>query len=183
MTTTLPTSGSQPGVYRPIIQYKTIEVETVQGISIWDITPQLKTILAESGAENGFVNVISRHTTTALMINEYESRLVDDIRQFLLKLAPPNQPYLHNDLHLRPQSEEDKRRVVTNGWDVTDPAALQAWRAQEPFNAHSHLLSMLLGSSESIPVAGGKMAIGQWQSVMLVDLDGPRRRSVGVQVV
>jgi thiamine phosphate synthase YjbQ (UPF0047 family) len=40
------------------------------------------------------------------MINEYESRLVDDIRQFLLKLAPPSYPYLHNDLHLRPQSDE-----------------------------------------------------------------------------
>lgn len=40
------------------------------------------------------------------MINEYESRLVDDIRQFLVKLAPPSNPYLHNDLHLRPQSEE-----------------------------------------------------------------------------
>ena len=40
------------------------------------------------------------------MINEYESRLVDDVRQFLLKLAPASHPYLHNDLHLRPQSEE-----------------------------------------------------------------------------
>eukprot|EP00983_Pelagomonas_calceolata_P058894 1145678-Pelagomonas_calceolata.AAC.3 len=34
----------------------------------------------------------------------------------------------------------------------------------EPENAHSHLLSMMLGNSESIPVTGGKLAIGVWQS-------------------
>lgn len=34
------------------------------GISIWDITPQIRQILADSEVENGFVNVISRHTTT-----------------------------------------------------------------------------------------------------------------------
>ena len=42
---------------------------------------------------------------------------------------------------------------------------------------------MLLGSSETIPVTSGRMVLGQWQSVMLVDVDGPRERTVGVQVV
>jgi secondary thiamine-phosphate synthase enzyme len=60
---------------------------------------------------------------------------------------------------------------------------LQRWRDQEPINAHSHLLSMLVGSSESIPVVDGTMVIGQWQSVMLVDLDGPRDRTVGIQLM
>ena len=40
---------------------------------------------------------------------------------------------------------------------------------------------MMLGSSECIPVVNGKMVIGQWQSVLMVDLDGPRVRTVGVQ--
>ena len=35
--------------------------------------------------------------------------------------------------------------------------------AQEPQNAHSHLLSMVLGNSETVPVTGGKLALGQWQ--------------------
>jgi len=35
--------------------------------------------------------------------------------------------------------------------------------AQEPENAHSHLLSMVLGNSETIPVTGGKLALGTWQ--------------------
>ena len=42
---------------------------------------------------------------------------------------------------------------------------------------------MLVGSSETIPVCDGKMVLGQWQSVMLVDVDGPRERTVGVQCI
>lgn len=47
---------------------------------------------------------------------------------------------------------------------------------------HSHLLSMVLGNSETVPVTQGKLALGTWQSVMLVELDGARKRTVGVQV-
>ena len=95
---------------------------------------------------------------------------MDDVRQFLRKLAPPEYPYLHNDLHLR---------EAPDGW----PGGWEAWAAQEPENCHSHLLSMLLGNSETVPVVDGKLTIGTWQSVMLVELDGPRNRTVGVQVV
>ena len=42
---------------------------------------------------------------------------------------------------------------------------------------------MLLGSSETIPVVAGAVVLGQWQSVMLVDLDGPRDRVVGIQAL
>ncbi|EKX35539.1 hypothetical protein GUITHDRAFT_79753, partial [Guillardia theta CCMP2712] len=151
-------------------------------ISVWDITPEIKELIKTSGMKNGFVNVISRHTTTAVMINEYESRLIKDLKDYFLKIAPPDAKYLHNEIHLRPETQEDKRRVLLNNWDINDPAVLEAWRSQEPFNAHSHLLSMMLGNSESIPVSNGELAIGQWQSVMLVDLDGPRKRTVGIQV-
>lgn len=65
----------------------------------------------------GFVHVVSRHTTTALTINEDEPRLVDDVRQFLARLAPPTMPYLHNDLHMREAPE---------GW----PGGWEAWAKQ-----------------------------------------------------
>ena len=54
-----------------------------------------------SGITEGVVTVLSRHTTCGITINEMEGRLVDDVRQWLIKLAPPEYPYLHNDLHLR----------------------------------------------------------------------------------
>ena len=91
--------------------------------------------------------------------------------------------YYHNDIDKRPDSAEEAQRCRDNGWDIDNTQQLQAWRDQEPINAHSHLLSMLVGSSESIPVTDGKMVIGQWQSVLMVDLDGPRDRTVGVQLM
>lgn len=150
--------------------YHEIELTTGPGITVHNIMPQIRELVARSGVRDGFVNVLSRHTTTAVCVNEYEERLLDDIRQFLRRLAPPGEPYLHNDLHLR---------AGPPGW----PGGDEAWRAQEPVNAHSHLLSIVLGNSETVPVAGGELKTGQWQSVLLVELDGPRKRSVGVQIV
>ena len=153
----------------PVYEYTQLSLQTKLGISLHDITPQVRAAIRESGVSNGTVNVLSRHTTTAVTINEAEDRLMDDIRQYMLKLAPPGDPYLHNDIHLRDGPPD---------W----PGGNDAWRAQEPKNAHSHLLSMLIGNSLAVPVVNGELAIGTWQSLMLVELDGPRTRTVGVQV-
>lgn len=151
-------------------QYHQLEVPTLKGVCLFDLTLQIKALVLKAGISNGCVNVLSRHTTTAVTINEMEGRLVDDVRQYLVKLAPPDYPYLHNDIHLRSGPD---------GW----PGGDEAWRAQEPQNAHSHLLSMLLGNSESVPVVDGQLMIGTWQSILLVELDGPRQRTVGVQIM
>jgi thiamine phosphate synthase YjbQ (UPF0047 family) len=187
----------------PVCIYEEYVVKTskpgppAQDITVEDLTPAINALIARSGVREGTVTVVSRHTTTAITINEWESRLVDDIRTWLLKLAPPDDrsavptpaggvSYFHNDIDKRPDSEDERKRCLENGWDINimeGPKGLAAWRAQEPINAHSHLLSMILGSSESIPVHQSKIVLGQWQSVMLVDLDGPRDRTVGLQVM
>lgn len=141
------------------IANRMIEVETATGIEIYDITPQIQAFVAETGIQHGQVLVFSRHTTTALAINEFESRLIEDIKVYLQKLAPSSDSYLHNDLHLRPNIPPD-----------------------EPMNAHSHLMAMTLSTSEIIPIAEGKMALGTYQSVLLFELDGPRKRSVFCQI-
>lgn len=45
-------------------------------------------------------------------------------------------------------------------------------------NAQAHILSVMLGTSINVPVREGKLALGRWQGVMLVEFDGPRERSV-----
>lgn len=51
-------------------------------------------------------------------------------------------------------------------------------------NAAAHIKSALIGPSESIPIKNGSLNLGTWQSIMLVELDGPRsRRSVSVVCV
>ena len=87
--------------YRWISHYAEVQVPSLHGIHLSDITKQVQAVVEESGVLEGQVNVLSRHTTTAITINEMEGRLVDDVRQYLLKLAPASYPYLHNDLHLR----------------------------------------------------------------------------------
>jgi secondary thiamine-phosphate synthase enzyme len=51
-------------------------------------------------------------------------------------------------------------------------------------NAHAHLRAALIGPSESIPLARGRLALGTWQQLVLVDFDDrPREREVTVHVV
>ncbi|HIK32873.1 MAG TPA: YjbQ family protein [Oscillatoriales cyanobacterium M59_W2019_021] len=142
-----------------IIQNHILHLETAPGIEIYNLTPQIANLLAATAIQNGQVSVFSRHTTTALAINEYEERLLGDLKVYLKKLAPPDDKYLHNDLHLR---------------DVPP---------DEPENAHSHLMAMTLSTSEVIPVLEGKMALGTWQSILFFELDGPRTREVLVQIL
>ena len=47
-------------------------------------------------------------------------------------------------------------------------------------NADSHLRTLLLGPSETVPVVEGDLALGRWQSVLVVECDGPRERTVRV---
>jgi secondary thiamine-phosphate synthase enzyme len=140
------------------IKNEILEIQTEQGICIRNITPQIVKILEATAFKTGQVLVFSRHTTTALAINENEERLLEDIKRHLGKLAPESETYLHNDLHLR---------------DVPP---------DEPMNAHSHLMAMMLSTSEVIPVVDGQLALGTWQSVLFFDLDGPRKRTVSVQI-
>lgn len=62
--------------------------------------------------------------------------------------------------------------VPDNGWDHDELDG----------NADSHVRAMLVGPSETIPVRDGDLDIGTWQSVLLVDCDGPRKRAVDVVI-
>ncbi len=138
--------------------FKTLTIHTEPGINLHNLTPELKQLVHSSGIEHGILTITSQHTTTAITINEDEARLRTDIVDFLQQLAPAERPYLHNDIHLRD----------------CDP--------NEPKNAHSHLAAMMLGSSESIAINNGQLMLGQWQSVMMVELDGARERKVTVMI-
>jgi secondary thiamine-phosphate synthase enzyme len=139
-----------------IVKY--LSVETPAGISLHNLTAQIQTAVTQAEIQQGQVLVFSQHTTTALAINEDEERLWADIQTYLRKLAPAEAQYLHNDLHLR----------------VVPP--------DEPMNAHSHLMAIILSSSEVIPVIDGKLALGTYQSLLFLDLDGPRTRQVLLQI-
>lgn len=124
-----------------------------------DITAELQSLVDQAGLADGLLVAAGQHTTTALVVNENEERLLADIEAFFLQLAPADRPWLHNDLHLRPGIPPD-----------------------EPRNAHSHLIALMLGNHLSLPVVQGRLGLGRYQSVLLVELDGPRSRQVLVQL-
>jgi secondary thiamine-phosphate synthase enzyme len=55
--------------------------------------------------------------------------------------------------------------------------------AHDPSHAWAHMAASLLGPSLTIPVSDGHLTLGTWQSVMLVELDGPRERTVSVTLL
>ena len=136
-----------------------LTIQTKENMQLVDVTSLIQKAIIETGIADGLAVVSSRHTTTALFINEHEKRLEHDIKEFFQHLVPVHNKYLHNDIHLK---------------DCP---------ADEPENAHSHIMAMLLSSSEAIPVIDGALAIGQWQSVLFAELDGPRSRTLNVQLI
>jgi secondary thiamine-phosphate synthase enzyme len=79
-------------------------------------------------------------------------------------------------------NENDDPNVCVDVLDLLDrliPAG--KWRHDKvDGNAASHIQATILGPSETIPVRGGKLLLGTWQAVMLVELDGPRDRRIVV---
>jgi secondary thiamine-phosphate synthase enzyme len=57
-------------------------------------------------------------------------------------------------------------------------------RLNRDTNSHAHQRASLVGASEQVPVSGGRLALGTWQQLVLIDFDDrPRERTVIVQVV
>jgi secondary thiamine-phosphate synthase enzyme len=57
-------------------------------------------------------------------------------------------------------------------------------RLNHDTNAHAHLRAAVIGPSETVPIVDGRLVLGVWQQLVLIDFDDrPRTRTVTVQVV
>ena len=81
-------------------------------------------------------------------------------------------------------NENDDQQIGLDLLDALDKLIPEGiWRHdQVDSNGAAHLKAAILGPSETIPVENGRLALGTWQAVMLVELDGPRDRKVIVTV-
>ena len=121
-----------------------------------NVTDRINEIVGKSEVKTGVVHLQSLHTTAAVFINEWQDALLHDIRTLL---------------------EQAVGRE--GGWRHDDPAYSDCERK----NAASHLRGLFLGQSVSLQVRNAKVLLGTWQSIILAELDGPRSRSVSVQVM
>jgi secondary thiamine-phosphate synthase enzyme len=82
-------------------------------------------------------------------------------------------------------NENDDPNLCDDLLDALDKLLPQGiWRHDRvDNNGAAHLKSAILGPSETVPVRDGRLLLGRWQAIMLVDLDGPRDRRVYVTVL
>jgi secondary thiamine-phosphate synthase enzyme len=135
----------------------TIRLETGAPTCFIDLTDRLERFIEGTEIQVGLMTVQTRHTTTAIVINEHEPQLLTDFGLLLDRAAPRNAGYHHDNLALRHDVPPD-----------------------EPQNGHAHCRALLLPTAASVNVVRGRMTLGRWQRVFLVELDGPREREVSI---
>jgi secondary thiamine-phosphate synthase enzyme len=128
---------------------------TSDRMQLLNITDRVNEVVRKSGISDGMVHLQSLHTTTAVFINEWQDALLHDVRNFLEEVVDRNEYYRHND----PEHSDCERR-----------------------NADSHLRGMLMGQTLILQVRNATVLLGTWQSIILAEFDGPRSRSLAVQV-
>ena len=151
--------GDERGIMKS--QVYCLKLESQRAPEFIDITQQVQDCVAKADVAQGFAVVYSRHTTAAIKINENEPLLLQDMEQFLERMSPRDGDYRHNDFTIR----------TVNMTEDECP------------NGHAHCQQLLLGTSETIPIVGGMMQFGRWQSIFMIELDHPRSREVMVQVM
>ncbi len=143
-----------------ICHHSRIRVATERAMEFIDLTDRIEALAAEAGIHAGLVSIQSLHTTTAIIINEHEPLLLTDFAALLTRTAPQDAPYRHDDIDVRTVNLAPGERP----------------------NGHAHCHALLLGSSASLHFADGRLQLGRWQRVFLVELDGPRIREVSILV-
>ena len=90
-----------------LLKRGTVKVNTSRRVEIQDITREVDDVLKNSGVKDGLLNIYSRHSTSAVVINENETGLVSDFQLALQKLVPEGAGYQHDridnnaDSHIR----------------------------------------------------------------------------------
>ncbi|MGC9031434.1 MAG: secondary thiamine-phosphate synthase enzyme YjbQ [Minisyncoccia bacterium] len=143
------------------IKNKTIEFQTKSEYDFIDLTDQIKDFVKESEIENGLVNIQNFHTSSALIFNENEPLLLEDIKNNLEKLAPKDIKYNHDNFEIR----------TVNFCPGECP------------NGHSHCRAIYLLSTITLNLIEGKLQLGTYQRIMFVELDRSRPRKIQIQII
>ncbi len=129
-----------------------ISIET-RGPGLYEFTREAARFVAEAGAETGLLTLFVRHTSCSLLVQENADPDVRrDLDQFFRRLVPP--------------ADDPSMRWVVH-------------TAEGPDDMPAHIKAALTAVSLSIPVAGGRLALGTWQGIYLFEhRERPHRREV-----
>jgi len=142
-----------PGGYK--VFSRIVDWITNDRLQLLNITDRINEIVRKSGVKEGLVHLQSLHTTSAVFINEWQDALLHDVKNFFEQVVAGDQYYRHND----PEYSDCERK-----------------------NADSHMRGMLMGQTLCLQVRNATVLLGTWQSIIFAEFDGPRSRSLAVQV-
>ena len=134
-----------------------LRLETEGEGQIVDLSAGIERAVGATEVSDGVVTVFVTGSTAAITTMEYEPGGVQDLQEAVERLVPRARPEGGDYAH-NTRNHDD--------------------------NAHAHLRASLLGPSLSIPLVRGRLVLGTWQQVVLLDFDDrPRERIVSVQVL
>ena len=138
-----------------------IKLSTSATLDFIDVTDKIQKKVQASGIKDGVINIQSLHTTVAVIVNEAEPLLIEDMKALLEKLAPRSYKYLHDNFEIRTEH-------MSPG---------------EYINGHAHNKAIHLPTSTLLNVMGKKLQLGSWQRVFVIELDQARPRQIALQIM
>ena len=139
------------GATETVVFTRILTLKSFERRQLIDITQEVVRFVQNGPIKEGMCTVSVPHATAAIIANEHETGLMEDILAKLDELFPQSSHYGHNAI-------DD--------------------------NADAHLAAAFLGHSKAFPIVEKQMIRGIWQSIFLVELDGPRsRREICLQSI
>jgi len=137
-----------------MVKTQEITIRTKGDCEVVNITGQVADAVAKSQIKDGIVTVFNVGSTAGITTTEYEPGLVNHDIKAAFEKLAP--------ANARYEHEE-------------------TWHDD---NGHSHVRATMLGPSMSVPIVGGRLTLGTWQQIILVDFDTrPRTRTVICQII
>lgn len=137
-----------------MVKTETIKVKTKGNCDVVNITEQVSEFVAQSDIREGAVTVFNVGSTAGITTTEYEPGLVNYDIKAAFEKIAPEKGRYEHE---------------------------ETWHDD---NGHAHVRASLLGPSLSVPVVDGRLMLGTWQQIILVDFDTrPRTRRVICQIV
>ncbi len=137
-----------------MVKTKEIKIKTKGNCDIVNLTEQVTEAVSDSGIKDGTVILFNVGSTAGITTTEFEPGLVNYDIKAAFEKIAPE--------NTRYEHEE-------------------TWHDD---NGHSHIRATLLGPSLSVPLVGGKLTLGTWQQIILIDFDTrPRTRTVICQII
>jgi secondary thiamine-phosphate synthase enzyme len=137
-----------------MVVIKKIQIGTKGNGQILNMTPQAVEAVAESGVLAGTATFFVVGSTAAITTTEYEPGLVNHDIKAAFEKIAPQNAHYEHE---------------------------ETWQDD---NGHSHVCASLLGPSLTVPIVDGKLTLGTWQQIILIDFDtSSRNRQIICQII